>query len=64
VRIKREDHIKKTLEWANQGLFRPASIFNQGSQPGIAVPEGTQHDDVEMEDVSQVSAMAAAGGDS
>lgn len=30
VRHKREDHIKKTLEWANQG-FKPASILDGGS---------------------------------
>jgi hypothetical protein len=31
VRIKREDHIKKTLEWANQGIFRPASTLDAGA---------------------------------
>jgi hypothetical protein len=39
VRTKREVHVKKTLEWANQGgFFKTASILDgpnySGSQPG------------------------------
>ena len=52
VRTKREDHVKKTLEWANQGGFFRAASNMEGGDHSPHEKEH-QHDlDVDMEDVS------------